>query len=60
MKVTAPPGKPVIAAASVRENPDWVSPQAIAVAVPMMSRMAPDRQAVETSIGRSAAQSKRR
>jgi hypothetical protein len=54
MEVTAPPGKPVIAAASVRENPDWVSPQATAVAVPMIKRMAPERQAVETSIGRSA------
>jgi hypothetical protein len=46
MNVTAPPGKPVIAAASVRENPDWVRPQAIAVAVPMIRRMAPERQAV--------------
>jgi hypothetical protein len=28
--------------------------------VPMIRRIAPDRQAVETSIGRRAAQSKRR
>src|SRR5262249_47259954 len=60
MKVTAPPGKPVIAAASVRENPDWVSPQAIAVAVRMMSRMAPERQAVETRLVRRAPQPQRR
>ena len=60
MKVTAPPGSPVIAAASEREKPDCVSPHAIPVAVPMMSRIAPDRHAVATSIGLSAAQSKRR
>jgi hypothetical protein len=60
MKVAAPPGRPVIAAASVREKPDCVSPHAIPVAVPMMRRIAPERQAVETSIGRSAVQSKRR
>ena len=51
MKVTAPPGSPVIAAASAREKPDCVRPHAIPVAVPMMSRIAPDRHAVETSIG---------
>ena len=36
---------------SWREKPDWVSAQAIAVAVPMMSRMAPESDAVSISIG---------
>ena len=57
MKVTAPPGSPVIATASAREKPDCVRPQAIPVAVPMISRIAPDRQAVSTSIGLSLVQS---
>ena len=43
MKVTAPPGSPAIAAASEREKPDCVSAQAMPVAAPMMSRIAPDR-----------------
>ena len=30
--VAAPPGRPVMAAASVREKPDWVSAQAMPVA----------------------------
>ena len=46
MKLAAPPGSPVMAAASAREKPDWVRPQAMPVAVPMMSRIAPDRPAV--------------
>ena len=46
MNDAEPPGRPVIAAASARENPDCVSPQAIPVAVPMISRMAPDSAAV--------------
>jgi TRAP-type C4-dicarboxylate transport system permease large subunit len=33
------------------ENPDCVSAQAMPVAAPMMSRIAPDSEAVETSIG---------
>ena len=49
-----------MAAASAREKPDWVSPQAMPVAVPMISRIAPDRQAVSTSIGKSRRQSKLR
>ena len=36
---------------SWREKPDWVSAQAIAVAVPMISRIAPESAAVSTSIG---------
>ena len=50
----------VIAVASAREKPDWVRPQAMPVAVPMISRIAPDRQAVSISIGISRRQSKRR
>ena len=53
MNPAAPPGMDVIAAANWRENPDWVSAQAIAVAVPMISRIAPDSAAVSTSIGYS-------
>ncbi len=60
MKAAAPPGRPVMAAASAREKPDWVSPQAMPVAVPMIIRIAPDRHAVSTSIGASRRQSKRR
>ena len=51
MKAAEPPGRPVMAAASAREKPDCVSPQAMPVAVPMISRIAPDRRAVSTSIG---------
>jgi len=54
-------GGPVfVAVASARENPDWVRPQAMPVAVPMINRIAPDRQAVSISIGNSRRQSKRR
>jgi len=60
MKVPAPPGRPVMEAASAREKPDWVRPQAIPVAVPMIRRIAPDRQAVSISIGSSRRHSKRR
>ena len=42
-----------MASASCREKPDWVSAQAIPVAVPMISRMAPDSAAVSTSAGQS-------
>ena len=51
MKPSRRPAPPAIAAASWREKPDCVSAQAIAVAVPMMNRMAPDSEAVSTSIG---------
>ena len=60
MKVAAPPGSPAMAAASSREKPDCVSAQAMPVAVPMISRIAPDSDAVSTSIGSSRRQSKRR
>ncbi|MOA57366.1 hypothetical protein D3C78_1815290 [compost metagenome] len=60
MKVAAPPGRPAMAVASWVENPDCVSAQAMPVAVPMMSRMAPDRQAVSTSMGLSRFGSKQR
>ena len=53
----APPGSAVIAAASWREKPDWVSAQAMPVAAPMISRIAPDSAAVSTSIGYSRRQS---
>ena len=51
MKVNLPPGSPVMAAARSREKPDCVSAQAIAVAAPMMSRIAPHSDAVSISIG---------
>ena len=40
-----------MAEASEAENPDWVSAQAIPVAAPMMSRIAPESAAVSTSMG---------
>ena len=40
-----------MSAARSREKPDCVSAQAIAVAAPMMSRIAPHSEAVSTSIG---------
>jgi len=46
MKVMAPPGSPVITAASEREKPDWVKPHAMPVAVPMISRIEPESEAV--------------
>ena len=49
--VALPPGRPPMAAARSREKPDWVSPQAIAVAAPMISRIAPHSEAVSISIG---------
>jgi len=60
MKLAAPPGSPVMAAASARENPDCVSPQAMPVAEPMISRMAPESEAVSISMGNNRRQSKRR
>ena len=50
-KPKLPPGTDAIAWASWREKPDWVSAQAMLVAVPMISRIAPDRHAVSSSIG---------
>ena len=46
-----------IAAARSCEKPDCVRPQAIAVAQPMMNRIAPESEAVSTSIGQSRGQS---
>ena len=51
MKPMAPPGTCVMSATKSREKPDCVSAQAMAVAQPMMSKMAPDKDAVSTSIG---------
>ena len=59
-KPARPPGSPVISPVSVCANPACVSAHAIAEAVPMMSRMAPDRAAVSTRIGPSRRQSKQR
>ena len=47
----APPGSAVMSWASVAEKPDCVSAQAMPVAAPMMSRIAPDSDAVSTSMG---------
>ena len=41
-------------------KPAWVSAQAMALAEPMMSRMAPDRAAVSTRMGPMRRQSKQR
>ena len=60
MKLAAPPGSVDMKEASWPEKPDWVSAQAIAVAAPMMNRMAPDSEAVPTSMARSLCHSKRR
>jgi hypothetical protein len=49
-----------MAAASAREKPDWVRPQAMPVAVPMIKRIAADRPAVSISIGSRRRQSKLR
>ena len=46
-----PPGKEVINFASEAEKPDWVNAHAIPVAAPMISKIAPDSEAVSTSIG---------
>jgi hypothetical protein len=48
-----PPGTMPMFAASCWEKPDRVSAQAIAVAVPIISRMTPASDAVPTRIGRS-------
>ena len=48
--IGAPPGKAAIAAASCLEKPDCVSAHAMPVAAPMMSRIAPDKEAVSISI----------
>jgi hypothetical protein len=50
-------GSPVIAAARARENPDWVNPQAMPVAAPMIKRIAPERLAVSINMGISLRQS---
>ena len=57
MKPNQPPGIAAMLAASWRLKPDWVSPQAMPVAVPMISRMAPERAAVSSSIGMTRRQS---
>ena len=57
MKPAAPPGILAISSASSREKPDCVSAHAIAVAVPTMNRIAPDSDAVSTSIGHTRRQS---
>ena len=44
-----------MAAASAAEKPDWVSAQAMPVAAPMISRIAPDSAAVSISMGRAGA-----
>ena len=49
--IGAPPGRPVMNAASEVEKPDCVSAQAMPVAAPMISRIAPDSAAVSVSIG---------
>ena len=57
MKPAFPPGSAAIAAARSCEKPDWVSDQAMPVAAPMMSRIAPESEAVSTSMGSSRRQS---
>ena len=56
-KPAVPPGKEVMKVATSRENPDWIRPQPIAVAAPMMSKIAPDRIAVSSTMGLSRDQS---
>ncbi len=51
MKVKAPPGIVAIQPATTVEKPDWVMAQDMPVAAPMISSMAPDSDAVRTSIG---------
>ena len=46
----APPGTLLSASASTAENPDCVRAQAMLVAAPIISKMAPDREAVETKM----------
>ena len=57
MKPAAPPGTVAIVGGKSREKPDCVSAQAIAVAVPTMNRIAPESDAVSTSIGQTRRQS---
>ena len=49
--VKLPPGSAAIVSASCWENPDCVSAQAMAVAAPTISRIAPESDAVSTSMG---------
>ena len=55
-----PPGMLVIALARSDEKPDCVSPQAMPVAQPTISMIAPDSEAVSTSMGLRRRQSKQR
>ena len=58
MKVAAPPGRPVHDGRQRRaRSRTAVSAQAMPVAAPMISRIAPDSDAVSTSIGMSRRQS---
>ena len=50
-KPPAPPGTAAIVAAIRPEKPDWVSAHAMADAVPMTNRIAPDSAAVSTKAG---------
>ena len=59
-KLGMPPGRPVMAFARSRENPDCVSDHAMLVAAPIISRIEPDSAAVSTSIGKRRRQSNRR
>ena len=54
--VTCPPGSDPIQDASAWLKPDCVSAQDMPVAAPMISRMAPDKEAVSVSIGSSRRQ----
>ncbi|MNP82754.1 hypothetical protein D3C76_1814940 [compost metagenome] len=51
MKPMAPPGISLIRSTSDAEKPDWVSAQAMADAMPMISRMAPESAAASSIIG---------
>ncbi len=59
-KPAAPPGTLAIESASDFANPACVKAHAIAVADPMISRIAPDSDAVSTNIGNTRRNSKRR
>ena len=60
MKPARPPGTAVTASTSDWLKPDCVSAQAMAVAIPIISKMAPASDAVPTSIGYTLAQLPRR
>ena len=60
MNPATPPGIRAMAAASWCEKPDWVSAQDMAVAVPMMSRMEPDRVAACTRMAPASRHGMRR